>query len=230
MKDDVCKVETDRSCEAFEELASRVCDGECSADEASALKAHLASCPSCRETFRAFMDIRDAVAVHCAAADFSPPQIQRRKPRHSASFWLKLGGIAACLLLAFAAGHVVGSRSAASYIAAYLSPMTVATPSMWSASKADRLAPLSDVESELPFTEGIKRYRSAITDELRTGRVDWNRVRTLLEAMGELRTDLELLTIHMAFLDINTGSSPVDVAERWDSLAGVDTFAARGDM
>jgi hypothetical protein len=45
-------------------------------------------------------------------------------------------------------------------------------------------------------------------------------VRELVEAIGELRTDLELLTIHMAYLDINTGDSPYEVAEHWENLGG----------
>jgi hypothetical protein len=77
---------------------------------------------------------------------------------------------------------------------------------------------VTSIESEQPFTDGISRYRAAIADELRRESVDWLKVRELVESMGELRTNLELLTIHMAYIDIRMGSLPAAVARHWESL------------
>jgi hypothetical protein len=91
---------------------------------------------------------------------------------------------------------------------------------MWAAKYTAGSELNSSIAAEQPFTESISRYRASIGAELRQEDVDWLKVRELVEAMGELRTDLELLTIHMAYLDINTGDSPYEVAARWEDLGG----------
>jgi hypothetical protein len=91
---------------------------------------------------------------------------------------------------------------------------------MWTAKTQRAPYSAANMDSEQPFTDGIQKYRGAIADELRKSEIDWMKVRDLVEAMGELRTDLELLTIHMAFLDIRTGSSPYEVADHWERLGG----------
>lgn len=222
MSDDLYNSST-MTCDECEAVASRACDGECSPEELASLKAHVAECPSCRETLRMFRDLSAAVAMRSALDACPPPpsvrDIAQTKVRPISSFMLKLGGIAASIAIAFAAGHFAGQRAAVSDLFAYLSPMVVSTPSMWSASKAQGHAAVA-LDSEQPFTDSIKRYRSSVADELRKDRVDWARVRSLIEAIGELRTDLELLTIHLAFLEIDTGTAAMDVADRWEHLGG----------
>lgn len=222
MSDDLCRSSA-MTCDEFEAVASRACDGECTPEELASLREHVAECPSCRETLRMFQGLSAAVAMRSALDACPPPpsvsDIAQTRHGSRSSFMLKLGGIAASFVIAFAFGHFAGQRAAVSDISKYLSPMVVSTPSMWSASKAQSRAAVV-LDSELPFTDSIKRYRSSVADELRKDRVDWARVRSLIEAIGELRTDLELLTIHLAFLEIDTGTAAMDVADRWEHLGG----------
>ena len=131
----------------------------------------------------------------------------------------RLVGMAACILF-FIMGHYIGFNQASDQFTGTISPVAVTTPSMWTAQRPLSRVSTANVESEQPFTESIDRYRAAIGDELRNDDVNWMRVRELVEAMGELRTDLELLTIHMAYLDIRTGTSPYEVANHWETLGG----------
>ena len=51
--------------------------------------------------------------------------------------------------------------------------------------------------------------------------VDWARVRRLVEAIGDLRTDMELLTIHVAYIEREQGKrGPAGAA--WSGLLGLD--------
>jgi hypothetical protein len=120
----------------------------------------------------------------------------------------------------FVFGHIMGFSQGKLEAIEKISQTAVATPSMWIAGRPANSSGLSGVTAEQPFTESIMRYRSAIGAELRRGNVDWMRVRELVEAMGELRTDIELLTLHLAYLDIYTGNSPYEVAEHWEKIGG----------
>jgi hypothetical protein len=128
--------------------------------------------------------------------------------------------MAALCVVFFISGHIVGSAQGKLKTIEKVSPAVVATPSMWIAERPSDSSELNGTAVEQPFTESIMRYRSAVGAELRRGDVDWMRVRELVEAMGELRTDLELLTLHLAYLDIYTGNSPYEVAEHWEKIVG----------
>lgn len=215
------------SCEEAELLISMACDDECSSKDIAKLKDHLRSCPACRELMNEYRGLRDVMLSRVVAYACPPPPQVAHKSKTIFGLPSKLvlnglaslGGIAACIAF-FLLGHYFGFANASGRISEYLSPIAVATPSMWVAKTPHTSFVISNIESEQPFTESIERYRSAIADELRSGEVDWMKVRDLVEAMGELRTDLELLTIHMAFLDIRTGKSPYDVAAHWENLGG----------
>lgn len=212
------------SCDEFEMLISRACDGECTPEQLEALKEHLGECDDCRNLMKEYRELSDRMITRAAMQSCPPPPVVSRE-EHTPGFFanrdllFRLGGIAACIAFFFV-GHFFGVRNANEKFSNYLSPMVVATPTMWAANRPVSPYVSSNLESEQPFTDSIEKYRSAIADELRRGEIDWMKVRDLVEAMGELRTDLELLTIHMAFLDIRTGSSPYEVADHWERLGG----------
>jgi hypothetical protein len=217
------------SCFECEPLLSKACDCECSPLELELIKEHLKHCPECRKTLVEFRDISIIMSARLAAASCPPvPSV-----RDSAPFALRLissplvkryafrAAAAAVCAMFFLTGHFVGTSGIKKEIAKNASPVAVATPSMWAARTLPGAALAESLESEQPFTDSISQYRLTVGQELRKNDVDWLRVRELVEAIGELRTDLELLTIHMAYLEIRTGNSPNEVAERWDNLAGV---------
>ena len=58
------------SCEEYQELISRLADGELSADEEAKLRAHMETCPQCRKLYAAFTAISSAAAEELEA----PPE------------------------------------------------------------------------------------------------------------------------------------------------------------
>lgn len=214
------------NCYDYELLISKACDDECTPEETEALKAHLTECGECRRTLSEYRELRDMMTAHLVTLSCPPAPAtkERRHPvlrlitgRTARRYAGQAAAIAASILF-FVLGHHMGFAQAGRQVPEMPTPTVVATPSMWVANRPANPAALANVESEQPFTESISRYRTAVGMELRQPKVDWLRVRELVEAMGELRTDLELLTLHMAFLDIRTGSSPAEVAEHWEKL------------
>ncbi len=209
------------SCDAFESLISRACDGECTPEQLKILRKHLSECGDCRNLMKEYRALSDLMIARAVMQSCPPPPVVSREKHFFANrgLLLRLGGIAACIAFFFL-GQLLGVRSANEQFSSYLSPMVVATPTLWAANRPVTPYSLSNLDSEEPFTDGIGKYRSAIAEELRRSEIDWMKVRDLVEAMGELRTDLELLTLHMVFLDIRTGSSPYEVADHWERLGG----------
>ncbi len=214
------------NCYDYELLISKACDDECTPEEAEVLKAHLRECGECRATLSEYREMRDMMTAHLITLS-CPPAPSTKARKHPVLRLLsnktvhRYAGQAAAIaasILFFVLGHHMGFEKANQQMATLASPTAVATPSMWAANRPANAASLANVESEQPFTESIGRYRTAVGMELRQSKVDWLRVRELVEAMGELRTDLELLTLHMAFLDIRTGASPAEVADHWEKL------------
>lgn len=212
-------------CAECELLISKACDAECTPEEMEDLRGHLIACDHCRSVMCEYREINHMMTARLAILSCPPPPLTKPSRRGELSFLLsgayryagKVAALAACLLFFFLGQHLGFDRANRDMSATFTSA-PVSTPSMWAASRPVSPRSLANVESEQPFTDSIGRYRAAVGAELRQDGVDWLRVRELVEAMGELRTDLELLTIHMAYLDIRTGSSPYEVAEHWERL------------
>jgi anti-sigma factor RsiW len=209
-------------------LISKACDGECTPEELELMKEHLKGCPGCRKTLVEYREISMLMSARLTAVSCPPaPAVSSHAPfalrflsvPKAKVYALRAVTAAACVAFFFA-GSLFGSSNARKEIAGNISPVAVATPSMWVAEKPDVTALSESLEAEQPFTDSINQYRLAVSEELRKSDVDWLRVRELVEAIGELRTDLELLTIHMAYLEIRTGNSPYEVAEHWENLGG----------
>lgn len=208
-----------KDCGDFEILISKACDGECAEEELICLREHLRGCASCRALMKEYRDLSVLMAARSAALKCPElPAAAKGKNRSVIYRYMKYAVQAAACIAFFIFGHYAGFYHAGSVIVKMSSPAAVTTPSMWAAQRPESLLFVSSGGAEQPFTDGIGRYRLAIGEEMRKDNVDWMKVRELVEAMGELRTDLELLTIHMAYLDIRTGSSPYEVAEHWESL------------
>ena len=220
----------ERGCDEYELLISKACDDECTPEELAKLKLHLCGCESCRQLMKDYSELSLLMTTRMAAMKCPQPPIGSRNNiirmpdarkllpgRRTRRYVRQFVAVAACLLF-FVMGHYIGFNQAGIRISETISPISVTTPSMWVAQRSATPAAITGVESEQPFTDSIDRYRAAIGDELRNSDVNWMRVRELVEAMGELRTDLELLTIHMAYLDIRTGTSPYEVADHWETL------------
>ena len=127
--------------------------------------------------------------------------------------------MAALLLLGRFWGESTSAPSSAVLSREEVLPVLV-TPARWSMARSGSTSEASSSLSEAPFAERLQAAREEIAEELRKTPPDWSRIRRLTELVGELRTDLELLALHMAYLDIVSGTSPDAVAERWHALSG----------
>ncbi len=230
------------SCRDVELLISKSVDGECSASDREKLHAHLSLCSECRSVQSDFERIQSLLERTVSADLVVPPPLPdvshladdaRTKGSRSAVFWRQGGRLvltaAACFVLFFS-GHYVGARQreTSSPLSASAQPVhavpvasayVVSAPSMWvSVGGGAKNVSAHEAETEKPFVERINKYRKSIGEQLRNEDVDWAEIRRLVEAMGELRTDLELLTLHMAYLEIRTGSPASQVAQHWESI------------
>jgi hypothetical protein len=199
------------------------------------MRNHLKGCSECRKTLIEYRELSALMTARLVTMSCPPaPRVSRAtaplrlviSPRLR-KYASAVAALAACFAF-FVAGNLTGAERTKNEMAKNISPVAVATPSMWAARGASAAMLSVSVETEQPFTESISRYRSSIGEELRKSDVDWMKVRELIEAMGELRTDLELLTIHMAYLDISTGNSPYEVAAHWENLGDVSSLRNAG--
>lgn len=208
------------TCMESELLISKACDSECTPEELAVLREHLRDCCVCRASMLEYQEISSMMTARLVTLSCPPPPVAQQTKTLglivlSPRVRRYVAAVAACFLF-YMVEHHTGQGYANRQMT--VTPVSVSTPSMWAASRGASSLSLANVESEQPFTDSIGRYRAAVGVELRKESVDWMKVRELVEAMGELRTDLELLTIHMAYLDIRTGSSPYEVAEHWENL------------
>lgn len=232
------------ACGDMELLISMSVDGECSTADRERLRAHLSSCPECRSVRDEYERVQSllerTVSMDAALAPPLPDvsglldDFATKKNLRVVDFrrrGVRLAFSAAASLLLFFSGHSVGALRHAKVepatppvveqvpqTARLASAYVVSAPSMWVSARGGEGDSSYEAQTEKPFVERINRYRSAIGEQLRTKDVDWEEIRRLVEAMGELRTDLELLTLHMAYLDIRTGSPASQVAKHWESM------------
>ncbi len=203
------------SCEAMEPLISRVLDGECRPQDLKTLKAHLAECPRCRETIRAF-SLVDSILESAGDLPVPPrcPKIPGRGftvrfPRAAA-----LAAAAAIAAFAFLGGAWWGQQKGSRSLPPSYS--LVASAALWE--KAPDPVRHEAALAALPLSEAVTGYQREVARLLRQKDVDWNRVRRLVEAIGALRTDMELLTLHVAFIEKEQGKTDPAGAAWWDLL------------
>ena len=225
------------SCRDMELLISMSVDGECAASDREKVREHISRCPECRSVQNDFERIQSLLERTVFVDTVVPPPLPdvshlvggvRVNTPRSAAFWHQGGrlvlAIAASFMLFFS-GHYVGTRQgktppsfSAQSVQAVASAYVVSAPSMWASAGGGGKNSVHEAETEKPFVERINKYRKSIGEQLRNEDVDWAEIRRLVEAMGELRTDLELLTLHMAYLEIRTGSPASQVAQHWESI------------
>ena len=229
------------SCRDMELLISMSVDGECVAADREKLQAHISLCPECRSVQNDFERIQSLLERTVSMDAVIPPPMPDvsglvcdapAKSSQFTAFWRQGGRLVlavAASFLIFFSGHYVGVRQYTTSSSASAKPVhsvqqiasayVVSAPSMWVSTRGgEKNTSAHEAETEKPFIERINKYRNSIGEQLRNSDVDWAEIRRLVEAMGELRTDLELLTLHMAYLDIRTGRPAYQVAEHWENI------------
>lgn len=206
------------SCEEMELLISRVLDGECGPKDRNRLKVHLAECPRCRETARAF---RRGDSILKSAADLPVPPPCPKVPagRFQKKFpsLARFAAAAAVAAIAFLGGAWWAQQEASRNLPPPYS--RVASPALWE--KASDPLRHEAALAALPLSEAVTGYQREVARLLQQKDVDWERVRRLVEAIGALRTDMELLTLHVAYLEKEWGKfGPAGAA--WSGLLGLD--------
>lgn len=205
-------------CEEMEKLMSRAVDGECDARELKDLKAHLAECPDCRVTARAFARV-DSILENGVELPAPPPC--PKVPNRVTPVWFPRAAAfaaAACLAgVAFFGGTWwSGQRTDRNLPPSY---SLVASAALWE--KAPDPLRHEAALAALPLSEAVTGYQREVARLLQQEQVDWERVRRLVEAIGALRTDMELLTLHVAFLEKEQGKIG-SAGAAWSGLLGLD--------
>ncbi len=203
------------SCDEMEILISRAMDGECGPESLETLKRHLAECPECRATMRAYQ--RMDLVLQRGSVPAAPPCPPVPAARRPAAWKTAMAFAAAAVIaaVAFIGGSWWGGQKTARDLPAY---SRVASAARWE--KAADPVRREAARAALPLSEAVSGYQQEVARLLREENVDWDRVRRLVEAIGALRTDMELLTLHVAYLEGEKGKSG-SASAAWSGLLGL---------
>ena len=207
-----------RSCDDMQELVSRAMDGECGENEREALRDHLAGCAECRAVMRAYgcMDFALEKGIDIPPAP-PVPQVRASRPTPSWRTAAMTAVAAGFAVLAFFGGAWWGqAREARSLPPSY---GRVAAAALWE-NTADP-GRHEAAQAALPLSQAVTGYQLEVARLLGEENVDWERVRRLVEAIGALRTDMELLTLHVAFIEREQGKTG-SAGAAWSGLLGLD--------
>jgi hypothetical protein len=202
----------------MEDLISLAIDGECGKEDLERLKAHLVECAECRATMRAYgcMDFALGKGIDIPPA----PPLPRVRTFAVHRFQRTAAGIAVAAvvaLLAFLGGAWWGQkREARSLPPSY---GRVAAAALWE-NAADPVRHEA-AQAALPLSRAVTGYQLEVARLLREENVDWAKVRRLVEAIGALRTDMELLTLHVAYIEREQGKTG-SAGAAWSGLLGLD--------
>jgi anti-sigma factor RsiW len=206
------------SCEDMEKLMSRAMDGECDARGLKILRAHLAECPDCRAEARAFERV-DSILENGVDLP-APPPCPKMPVRRTPAWFPRAAAFAAAACLAgvafFGGTWWSGQKTARNLPPSY---SLVASAALWE--KAPDSLRHEAALAALPLSEAVTGYQREVARLLQQEQVDWERVRRLVEAIGALRTDMELLTLHVAYLEKEQGKIG-SAGAAWSGLLGLD--------
>jgi len=205
-------------CDEMESLVSRAMDGELQPKDRAGLEAHLEKCPDCRAAVRAFAGL-DLVLEKGADIPAPPPcpEVPTARPLAAWKRSFAFAAAAGLLVVAFFGGAVWGERKAAREVPPPYG--RVASAALWE--RAPDPVRHEAALAALPLSEAVSGYQLEVARLLAEEQVDWARVRSLVEAIGDLRTDMELLTIHVAYIEREQGKrGPAGAA--WSGLLGLD--------
>ena len=200
----------------MEMLVSKMLDGEISTDEKEALSRHLGKCPHCRDFYEKNLQWSESLESSREGLDLPAcPAVSKDPGRlFSLPFYLKSAAAAMLLALFFYGGFVAGDRRALNTIPSYA---RVGVPAVWTRSSP---SPGAEGGQFSPLQNLISEYQLLIGEELGKEEVDWQKVRIMVETLGSLRTDLEILALHKGSLDEgdHTKGSP---RETWQQMMGI---------
>ena len=204
-------------CERMEMLISKMLDGEVSSGEKEEISRHQAECRHCRDFYEKHLQCSEFLAGSQEGLDLpSCPVISKDPVRSSMPFYLKSAAAVMLLALFFYGGFLTGGRRALNNIPSYA---RVGVPAVWTKSSASLV---TDTRQLSPLQDLISEYQLLIGEELGKEEVDWQKVRVMVETLGSLRTDLEILALHKGSLDEmdHKKGSP---RETWQQMMGIKT-------
>ena len=203
-------------CERMEMLISKMLDGEISTGEKEALSLHQAECSHCRDFYEKHLQWSELLAGSQEGLDLPAcPAVSKEPVRlFSLPFYLKSAAAVMLFGLFFYGGFVAGDRRALNNIPSYA---RVGVPAVWTRSSPSLV---TDTRQLSPLQDLISEYQLLIGEELGQEEVDWQKVRIMVETLGSLRTDLEILALHKGSLDEgdHTKGSP---RETWQQMMGI---------
>lgn len=203
-------------CDEMENLVSRAMDGELQPKDRTALEAHMEKCPDCRAAMRAFAGLDFALEK---GADIPPPppcpEMPSARPFAAWKRRFAFAAAAGLLVVAFFGGALWEERK----MTRLLPPSygRVASAALWA--RAPEPVRHEAALAALPLSEAVTGYQREVARLLAEEQVDWARVRRLVEAIGDLRTDMELLTVHVAYIEREQGKRG-PAGEAWSGLLG----------
>ncbi len=205
-------------CESMETLISKMLDGEISTDEKEVLSRHQAQCLHCRDLYEKHLQWSELLEGSQEGLQLPACPVVSKDPVRlfSLPFFLKSGAAVTLIVLFFYGGFLTGDRRALNNIPSYA---RVGVPAVWTRSSPSLV---TDTRQLSPLQDLISEYQLLIGEELGQEEVDWQKVRIMVETLGSLRTDLEILALHKGSMDErdHKKGSP---RETWQQMMGIKT-------
>ena len=205
-------------CREMEMLVSSMLDGEISSSEKEVLFLHLGECLHCRRFYEEQRKYHEFLGR--TQDDLDVPACPSLSEQHAKIIrmprYLQIGAAVILLALSFYGGFLSGDKKALERIPTYA---RVGAPAVWARNSS--LPMEMDRKQLSPLQDLISEYQFQIGNELGRDEVNWQKVRTMLDTLGSLRTDLELLSLQMGFMDgtLQNRNSPRNT---WLQLLGVN--------
>lgn len=204
-------------CSRAAQWISRAADGECPEEDLQNLNRHIQECPSCRDMAEIVERVDDLLARGKDIPDvppFSVPQGVLGRPSSRWKTWfLPAAAVFCALVLGFGGGVWWRTDQTTKE---FPESIRVASAARWN-TDGDPLRREAALAA-MPISDAVSRYQEEISRILAEDEVDWSYLRHLVEEIGELRTDMELITLHIAYVERKYKSKEASVSAWSDSL------------
>lgn len=199
-------------CMEMEKLISAMLDNEISPAEKQKVLEHLEGCTHCQDFYREQVQYILMLQQNSEITEVPPcPDLETANTRSSGIlFYFRVAAAVILIALTFYGGTLFGNRKAFDKIPTYA---RVAVPAVWGSDKS-----LPGAEQFSPLQKLIAEYQYRIGEELERDEVDWERIRIMLETLGSLRTDMELVSLHMGYIKAPSGNDSPSRNTWWDLI------------
>jgi len=191
-------------------------DGELLPDERDRLLDHIRECPECREILSDFQNQVTFLDSEIPGLEGPPcPEFPSGKGLRHLPLWVKGMAVALFMISCGLIGYYMGTEKTMGNIPSYA---RVVAPAVWMGQRDPQS--INDREKLNPISRVISQQQYRLGLELNREEINWEEVRYLVETINSLRTDLELLSLHLLYIEKN--DRPGSFSSSWWEMTGIE--------